>query len=154
MDAIRWVQDLPFSTWIRESSWALFTWLILHVYAMASLAGSAAFIAARSFGVAPNVKPETLRKFIPVMWFGFFLALASGLLLLMAYPAKALTNPVYYVKFVFLLAAVLLTRQLIRQANAGGTMSKPIAAASLICWVGVISCGKLIEYTHSVLLVY
>jgi hypothetical protein len=155
MDAIRWVQDLPFSTWMRESSWAVFTWLILHMWGLGFLAGGGALVAGRSFGLARGVEPKLFERFIPVMWAGFLLAAASGVLLLMSYPAKALTNPVFYVKFVFLIGAAVLTHRLLRDYAAGGERSsRRLAVMALLAWVGLITCGNLLKYTHSVLLVY
>ena len=39
-----------------------------------------------------------MRRFVGVVWVGFGMNAASGLLLPVAYPTKALTNPVFYVK--------------------------------------------------------
>ncbi len=150
MDAIRWVQDLPFSTWIRESSWAVFTFLILHMWGLALLVGGSALVALRNFGFAKTIEPALFKRFTPVMWTGFVLALISGLLLLMAYPAKHLTNPVFAVKFAFLIAGALLTRRLL---NGSGSL-RLTAAAVLLAWAGVIACGDLLKYTNTVLLVY
>ena len=43
-----------------------------------------------------------LRHFARVMWLGFWLNTASGLLLLIGYPTKALTNPVFYMKLLLI----------------------------------------------------
>jgi hypothetical protein len=150
MDAIRWVQDLPFSTWMRESAWAVFAFLILHMWGLALLVGGGALVAGRNLGLARSISPRLFARFAPVMWIGFGVAAASGVLLLMAYPAKALTNPIFYLKFAFLAGAAWLTSQLLRsdRARAGR------ALAVLALWVGLIACGNLLKYTHTVLLVY
>src|SRR4029450_1711509 len=44
--------------------------------------------------------------FMPVMWFGFWLNAVSGVALLVAYPTKALTNPVFYLKLALIALAV------------------------------------------------
>jgi hypothetical protein len=155
MDAIRWVQDLPFSTWMRESSWAVFTWLILHMWGLAFLAGGGALIAGRAVGIARSVEARRFAGFIPVMWAGFGLALASGVLLVMAYPAKALTNWVFYLKLAFLIAAAVLTHRTLRRFSAApDDRALGAGVALLLLWVGVIACGNLLKYTHHVLLVY
>lgn len=155
MDAIRWVQDLPFSTWMRESSWAVFTWLILHMWGLAFLAGGGALIAGRGLGLARAVEPRLFDRFIPVMWVGFLLAAVSGVLLLMSYPAKALTNWIFYLKFAFLAGAAVLTHRMLRGYAAAPEASfKGQAVLALLMWVGLIACGNLLKYTHHVLLVY
>lgn len=148
MDALRWVQDLPFSTWNRESSWAVFTWLILHMWGLGFLIGGGVLVALRSLGLAKSISPRLFERFVPVMWVGFALALVSGVLLLMAYPAKALTNPIFALKFVFLAGAAVLTARLLKAPSRGQ------ALAALACWSGLIACGNLLKYTHTVLLVY
>lgn len=148
MDALRWVQDLPFSTWNRESSWAVFTWLILHMWGLALLIGGGGLVALRSLGLANAISPRLFDRFVPVMWTGFILALVSGVLLLMAYPAKAMTNPVFALKFVFLAVAAVLTARLLKEP------SRAQALAALACWIGLVACGNLLKYTHTVLLVY
>jgi hypothetical protein len=140
---------------MRESSWAVFTWLIVHMWGLAFLVGGGALVAGRALGLARSVAPRLFARFIPVMWAGFLLALVSGVLLLMSYPAKALTNPVFYVKFAFLAAAALLTHRMLRGFERTPDRSfKGAAVAVLLMWVGLIVCGNLLKYTHSVLLVY
>ena len=61
-------------------------------------AGVNAAIALRLLGAAPGIPPQELRRFGGVAWTGFALNAVSGLMLLIAYPTKALTNPVFYLK--------------------------------------------------------
>ena len=51
-----------------------------------------------------------MKRFLPVMWFGFWLNAISGVALLIAYPTKALTNPVFYLKLVLIALAMVLQR--------------------------------------------
>lgn len=78
------------------------------------------------------------------------LAILSGLLLLCAYPAKALTNPVFAIKLACLLAASLLARRLvIRPLHR----QRLLAALMLGLWFGGIAAGKLLLHTWTVLMV-
>jgi hypothetical protein len=82
----------------------------------------------------------------------------SGVLLLIAYPTKALTNPVFYVKLSLLALAVWLVarigRTVLRAPDASGDASalppnaRWLAAASLAAWVALITAGRLLAYTH------
>src|SRR5690606_2186296 len=49
---------------------------------------------------------EPMRRFFPAAWIGFTIALVSGVLLLLAYPTKALTDPVFYLKLALIAAAL------------------------------------------------
>jgi hypothetical protein len=39
-----------------------------------------------------------MARFLPLLWLAFAINVISGILLLIAYPTKALTNPLFYVK--------------------------------------------------------
>jgi hypothetical protein len=86
----------------------------------------------------------------------------SGIALLIAYPAKALTNPIFYLKFFALSVGLLITWRLQRskgmrvlessEADARPGNAKSIGAAMLLCWMTTIGAGRFLAYTHSVLL--
>jgi pimeloyl-ACP methyl ester carboxylesterase len=97
---------------------------------------------------------------IRVMWLGFGINTASGLALLLAYPAKALTNPVFYAKLALVAAGVYAIARINREAfphgeAAAGSVvnaaAKRWAAGSLLFWAGTIATGRLLAYTHHVL---
>ena len=160
MDAIHWVQDLSISTWIRQSSWMMLALSVLHLFGLAFVAGAGALIAGRALGLARGVEPARFACFVPVMWTGFGLTLLSGVLLMAAYPAKAVTNPILYVKFGCLIGAALLTRLLLARFSVPRDNSYALPRWSrtggiviLAMWVGAIACGEMLKYTHTVLLV-
>jgi hypothetical protein len=95
------------------------------------------------------------RRFLPIMWFGFWLNAVSGVLLLIAYPTKALTNPVFYLKLTLIGVAVrilVILRRRLRGDELAMTISarvKMLAVSSLVCWGGAIVAGRLLAYTYS-----
>ena len=95
-----WLEATALSTWVRESTsvFAFPAILSAHAIGMGLAAGVNAAIAIRLLGFAPRVPPRELLRFALVMWIGVWLNTASGLLLLIGYPTKALTNPVFYLK--------------------------------------------------------
>ncbi len=78
------------------------------------------------------------------MIIGAAIAALSGLGLLVAYPAKALTNPLFAVKFACFIGAALLLRS---QEN------RKLAALSLVLWLGGVAAGKLLLHTAKILTV-
>jgi hypothetical protein len=93
------------------------------------------------------------------MRFGFWLNAITGLLLLLAYPTKALTNPVFYLKL-FLIALAMFDTSLIRKhINRESTdldtgvwaRGKFLAFASLVLWAGAVFAGRLLAYTYKYL---
>ena len=88
------------------------------------------------------------------MWFRFLLNLVSGVLLLLCYPTKALTNPVFYVKLTLIAAAmglyVVIRRRIFDVADVVDNRSlRFIAGTSLVCWAGAITAGRLLAYTYT-----
>ncbi len=47
-----------------------------------------------------------MQPLFPIIWVGFVINLVSGILLLIAYPTKALTDPVFYLKIALIIAAL------------------------------------------------
>jgi energy-coupling factor transporter transmembrane protein EcfT len=170
------LEATPFSVWIRESTsvWAYPAILSAHAIGMGLAAGVNAAIALHLLGVGSGIPTREMRRFVPVMWLGFWLNAASGVMLLIAYPTKAFTNPVFYLKISLIALAmwtfVVINRRIFRAATphvgsgvgptAGpirehdGTFPglRPLAIASLVCWAGAITAGRLLAYTYARLL--
>jgi hypothetical protein len=159
VETIRWVQDTGFATWIRESSWALFALLIVHTISMGSLVGTGLAVDGRLLGLANRVPLPAIGRALPIMAWALVFAVPSGVLLLIAYPAKHLTNPLFYVKLTLVIAALAITVLLNRRVFAMALSEPPgwargLAGLCLLLWVSALTAGKFLEYTHHVLLVY
>ncbi len=167
MEVFGWVESTPVSIWVRESLWGFPAMLILHALGMGVLAGGGVLIALRRMrpgnqGEDPG-KAASYRGFIVAMWGGFWVSLASGLMLLAAYPAKALTNPVFGLKFALLGCGFLLVRQLLADADQSPELARhasvlkatrAIAVGAIVMIAGAIFAGRFLAYTHTVLLAY
>lgn len=159
MDALYWIEQTRLSVFVREDFYAYFVLLIVHAWGMAFLVGGGVAIALRVLGVASGTRLERFRMFVPVMWFGAVLAIVSGLGLLAGYPAKALTNWIFALKFACLIGAALLVRRIARRAFPAAAQGAPLppdarwaAAGSLALWLGGVASGKLLLYTNTMLL--
>jgi hypothetical protein len=160
---LTWLEATTFSAWVRESP-SLFAFpaiLSMHTVGMGLVAGINAAIALRILGVGPGIPLGEMRRFLPVMWFGFWLNAASGVALLVGYPTKALTNPDFYLKLTLVGFGLWLVKLIGRRVFAPphddpalGPVDhiRLLAAASLICWAGVIITGRLLAYTYRHLL--
>jgi hypothetical protein len=152
-----WIEQSTFSTWLRESPSLLVfpTILLLHTIGMGFLAGTNAAIDLRVLGVAPRMRIAPMQKFYPLMWSGFWVNLATGLLLIIAYPTQAFTNPVFYIKLGFIALAVTNTLMIRRAVFADPRLDemavptrwKILATTSLFFWAGAITAGRLLPYT-------
>ena len=160
LEYLVWLEETAFSTWMRESGPAFFSTLVFHSVAMGFVVGVHVATDLRILGVASGVPLSLMRRFFPVVWVNLVIISVSGALLLMAYPAKALTNPVFYLKLAAVLTALLITRSLTRgllQDPGYDTGPLPLrarvlAVLSLVLWAGAITSGRLLAYTNNMLM--
>ena len=159
---LAWVESTPLSQWVvgSPSMFAFPGILVLHAIGMGFAVGVSAALDLRILGVAARVPLSEMRRFLPFLWAGFWLNAVSGVLLLIGYPTKALTNPVFYLKLTLIAAAMVLLVRISRVAFAQdvppqGRASelfprlRPLAIASLMCWTGAITAGRLLAYTYT-----
>jgi hypothetical protein len=131
--------------------------LILHTVGLAFLVGANVALDVRVLGMARGVPLRTLERYSVVMWSGFWVNAVSGVLLLVAYPTKALTNPVFYIKLVLIAIGLVMAGKLRHRLRTLPVPDAPVlpsrlralAAASLICWAAGITAGRLLAYTYT-----
>ncbi len=160
MDYLLWLEETPFSTWMRESGPAFFGSLIFHSVAMGFVVGVHVAMNLRILGMAPGIPLSLMRRFFPVLWVGLVVVSLSGVLLLIAYPAKALTNPVFYLKLGAIVTALFITRSLAKgvlqepsyDAVRAPKKARVLAALSLLLWAGAVTSGRLLAYTYNILM--
>jgi len=149
------IENLGLSTWVRESPSKLAypTILWLHVMGMGVVAGISAVISLRLLGVSSKTPVQPLERLYPLVWWGFWVNAVTGTALLMASASKRMIDPTFYVKMIFIFAGVALL-QLTRKRVFGNLgpdgappdNAKALAWASLICWLGAITAGRLLAY--------
>src|SRR5262245_9551261 len=155
------IEESGISTWIRDSPSFFAYWFILsfHALGMGLLVGASVVIDLRILGVARELPLAPFKGLYGVIWTGFWIQLVSGLLLLIAYPTKAFTNPDFYIKLTFIGLAVAFMQMLKKRVfmdssstEAGlAVKGKALAAWSLVFWTGVVTAGRLLAYTYNYL---
>ena len=155
------IEETGLSIWIRESDSVFSFWFILSVHAigMGLLVGASVLIGLRILGLAPDLPLAPLERFYRFIWVGFWIQVVSGILLLIGYPTKSLTNPLFYVKLTLIGLAMASMQMLRNRVFADSSLSEAammakgrvFAVSSLIFWVGAITAGRLLAYTYSVL---
>lgn len=156
------LEQTPLSVWMRESpSLLAFPFVLyLHTLGLAMLAGLS--VGLDCWVLAARTWPQRLSLIglYRTMWLGFGINAVSGLVLLIAYPAKALTNWVFFAKLLLVVGAMVVLERMRSEATTAlatdGSVSaraRGFAAVSLLLWTGTILAGRLLAYTHSILLV-
>jgi len=155
---LRAIEQSPVSSWIRDSPSPFAYWFILTIHAigMGVLVGASSVLDLRLLGVAKDLPITPLKKLYPIMWAGFWMQVASGLLLMIAFPTKALTNPVFYTKLILIGFAMTMMVKLKRRVFADSTLNhdedlmrkgRRLAKWSLICWAVAMTAGRFLAYT-------
>jgi len=153
------IERSALSLWVRgETDWVMAFPVIIcfHAIGMGFMAGIACMVNLRILGFAPQLPTGRLLAFLPVAWGALAINVVSGLLLLIGYPTKALTNPVFYIKLLCIGAALWclcwLRRTILLAPQpelAIGTKARRIAALGTFLWVAAIVTGRLLAYTHT-----
>ena len=152
-----WLEATDLSSWLRESTslWAFPFVLILHTVGLAFFVGTNVAWSVRALGVGRGLAFASMERYFLVMWTAFWINASSGVLLLIAYPTKALTNPLFYAKLSLIGVGIVLASALRRYMRAPLARHddpmpaglRMLAVASLVCWVAVIFAGRLLAYT-------
>jgi len=155
------IEQTSLSLWIRESDSFYSFWLILsfHAIGMGLLVGASVLIDLRILGLAPDLPLAPLKKLYRFIWVGFWIQVVSGILLLIAYPTKSLTNPDFYLKLTMVALGVAFMQMLKNRVFGDSSLSETVLMAkgrvfaiwSLIFWAGAVTAGRLLAYTYTTL---
>jgi hypothetical protein len=156
MNFLNTLEQMPFSIWVRESSsiWAFPTFLVVHTIGMSVVAGLSAMISLAVLGFWPKIPLRPMERLYPLIWIGFWVNAATGTVLLIADASTKLTNWDFGVKMAFVFAGVYLITRTRKQIFGSPDIdrgllpsgAKGLAWASLICWFGAITAGRLLAY--------
>ena len=158
MEMLARLENTTLSIWLRESGIAFFTSLTLHSIAMAFVIGVNFAIAFRLVRIVPEFELKPFLKFYNLYWLSVVVIFLSGCALLLAYPAKALTNPIFYIKFSLLTIGLIISwwlqnqMQIIKNNEFSRDKYFWVAMISVFIWIGTITTGRFLAYTNSVLL--
>ena len=151
------IEQSGVATWIRESG-VLYGYplvLFLHTFGLSTLVGLSSAVNLRLLGVASSIPLASLERLFSLMWAGFAVTAATGVLLFMAGATRHAANPAFFVKLLFVLvagAALALTWSRVFRVPAasaparGRQRGRVLAAVSLACWLGAVTAGRLMAY--------
>lgn len=156
MDFLIRLEQSGFAAWVREGGtlWSYPAILFTHTIGLATLAGVNAGIDLRLLGFGRRLPLSPLRSLFPLMWIAFAFTAASGTALLIADATTRLSSPVFYVKMLLVLLAVVVLVAIRRLAFTGtGIDERPLTAAtkglafaSILLWIGATTAGRLMAY--------
>jgi hypothetical protein len=150
------LEQIPFCVWLRESDsvWAFPMFLFLHTLSMSIVAGLSATLDLVFLGFWPKLPTSPLERLYGPIWVGFWISTATGVVLTVADATTRLTNPVFYAKMAFVFGGVwllvLMRKRVFHDPELDHKVlpssAKVLAWASLVCWLGAITAGRLLAY--------
>jgi hypothetical protein len=155
-----WLAATSASQTIQTIDWLIPVVQTVHILAVAAVVTSALMVDLRLLGVRQSDQSVAgiVGRFLPLIWWALPVLLATGAVLIVAEPARALENPVFLLKMVLLLvaASVTLACQLPIQRNVAfweltpgrRRAGKIIALASIPLWIAIVCAGRWIAYVQ------
>ncbi len=156
-----YLQNLPLANWVRSSPslFAYSTVLSAHAVGLGVVVGINTLIALRLLGVAPGIPLGELRRLYGIVWIGFLINLASGLLLFIAEAHSMAAMVAFWVKMTFVVLGMIVSTLLQRfyfadvasvQAGVVTPVGRHLAIISLTCWYLALIAGRLTAYPDMV----
>jgi hypothetical protein len=150
----QWIDQTPFSQSIQAAGWVVPAVQTIHILAIAVVASSALMIDLRLIGVFWANRPmqAVTARFLPLVWWPLLVLLATGMIMIIAEPARSLKNPAFQLKMLLLIAALIVTWlfQFLHRRDAafgeGGARAATLAIASILLWSSIIFAGRWIAY--------
>lgn len=134
---------------IRRSAWAYPALESVHIASFGALIGSLLVFELRVFGLASSIQPVPLARLaLGTSAVAFMAAATSGSLLFVSGATEFAAHPAFRVKLVLILIAGI--NAIVFHARSGvrrqDLTARAQAAASIVLWLSVLTCGRLIAY--------
>ena len=151
------LEAAPLAVAMRHDLWLYPIVEIVHISGFVVLVGSIVVLDLRLLGISRSLPAGALaRHVLPWTLGAFFVIVPTGLLMFMAHATDLVSNGAFQLKLALLMlaglnAALFHTGVFRRHAQWDLDVSPPAAvkahaAASLVIWFGVITCGRLLAY--------
>lgn len=156
----------PWETWIRSTGLSAFVlhhelWVwpgleMLHYFGLSLLFGTVILFDLRVLGAFRAIPPGALHRLVPWGIAGYATNLLTGVAFFSAHPEQYAYNAAFHWKLVFMTLAALNVVAFYSAAYRGlndlpahadaPRRAKALTAISLVCWCGVLTCGRLLTF--------
>lgn len=148
-----WLSRTRLSVAIGSIEWVVPAVQTLHILLIAVVASSALLLDLRLLGIGrqQHSLAEAAGRFLPALWLALPGLALTGLVLIVAEPARELTNLAFGAKMGLLMAVIALTwwfQRGLRGRQGGEGRARLVGIASLILWLAIIAAGRGIAYVQ------
>jgi len=153
----QWLAATPVSQGIQRALWLIPLLQAIHILAIAMVLSSVAMVDLRILGIAGSqTMTETTRRFVPWLWAGLVVLAATGIVLIVGEPKRALPNPAFQLKMLLLALAIAMTiafeaslrrnRTSWDNGSRRGTVTVVLAVFTFLLWCAIAVAGRWIAY--------
>lgn len=148
-----WLAQTPFSLFLQETLWIVPALQSAHILGMALIFTYGLMFNLRLAGGGDIVR--SAKRINAVLWPVFSVMVATGVLLIVAEPARELLNLMFWIKMGLLAAALALTAYSAGKAETSArywreagrrTSARVIGLATALLLAGIVFCGRWIAY--------
>ena len=154
---LQWLEDSSPAVAIRQSLWLYPMLEIVHITGIALLVGPAFLFDLRLLGFSKHLPVSSLAQhLLPWSRRGLLLIVPSGILLFLTNATTLGYDPVFSIKMTLLVVAginaLIFHRFIFRPVSSydkNTTLprsAKTTACISIIVWISIITCGRLLAY--------
>jgi hypothetical protein len=155
--ALGWIEQSALATAMRHELWLYPSIEILHIFGFVTLVGSIAMLDLRLLGLSRQIPVRALAGHLLPWTFGALIIIVpTGLMMFVAHASDCIANTAFVLKVSLIFGAGLNAAvfhmgpyRTVGQwdtAIATPAAAKFHAMVSLLIWMGVISCGRLLAY--------
>jgi hypothetical protein len=153
-----WMASTPLSTAINQNSWVTPTVESIHILSIAATFGAALMINLRILQLAGQSQSiaRVAKRYTPWIWWGLLVLLMTGVVIVLAEPAREILSGVFWTKMALIASVALATlwfQQSVRRRlslweadSRGQAVLRTGAGAMLIVWCVIILLGRWIAY--------
>jgi len=157
MESFRvWIDGTAASAFMSQSWWAWRAAESLHFIGLSLLIGTVGMFDLRLMGLVKKVPLTALHRLVPWGVFGYCINVCTGILFFSGFPDQYMYNPSFQIKMLFMgmaginvLFFYLVVYGKIKALDLEGPpprAAKVIGLVSLLCWMVVITGGRLITF--------
>lgn len=152
-----WLDATAPSAFIKEHTLIWPICQTLHFFGLILLFGNVGLLDLRMLGLMKELPAKPLNRFVRWGVLGFAINLVTGIVFFVGQPTQYIGNKAFYAKLLLILlagvnvglfyATGLFRRvEMLGAGEAAPATAKCIAAASLLLWVGVMYCGRMLTF--------
>ena len=155
----KWLEATVPAQAISQSAWMFPAAETIHVIAIALVVGSITVLDLRLLGISWNRRPitEIAGEVLPWTWISFSVAAVAGVVMFVSAAGKYIVDLPFQLKFVLMFLAAVNMAVFHRFTYPGVAQwdrnvsppraAKIAAALSLVFWIGVVTCGRLVSFS-------